>query len=183
VIALLSFLFDIVLAVVAPRAALVAENLILRQQLIVVRRQVKRPRWRRFDRWLLGALAGRFRRLRDAVLLVKPDTVIRWNRTAWRLLWHWRSRRPPGRPPVDADLRALIRRMWRDNPTWGQQIIAAELAKLGRVFSTTSGTRSSSASTTEMIELPRVGNLRLPGSLTGSRRHFDAVASALLSQI
>lgn len=50
VIALLRFLFDIVLAVVAPRAALVAENLILRQQLIVVRRQVKRPRWRRFDR-------------------------------------------------------------------------------------------------------------------------------------
>jgi len=131
VIALLRFLFDIVLAVVAPRAALVAENLILRQQLIVVRRQVKRPRWRHFDRWLLGALAGRFRRLRDAVLLVKPDTVIRWHRTAWRLLWRWRSRRPPGRPPVDADLRALIRRMWRDNPTWGQQIIAAELAKLG----------------------------------------------------
>jgi hypothetical protein len=49
VIALLRFLFDIVLAVVAPRAALVAENLILRQQLIVVRRQVKRPRWRRFE--------------------------------------------------------------------------------------------------------------------------------------
>ena len=105
-IALLRFLFDIVLAVVAPRAALVAENLILRQQLIVIRRQVKRPRWRRFDRWLLGALAGRFRRLRDAVLLVKPDTVIRWHRTAWHLLWRWRSRRPPGRPPVDADLRS-----------------------------------------------------------------------------
>jgi len=131
VIALVRLLFDIVLAFVAPRATLVAENLILRQQLIVVRRQVKRPRWRRFDRWLLGALAGRFRRLRDAVLLVQPETVIRWHRAAWRLLWRWRSRRPPGRPPVDADLRELIRRMWRENPTWGQQIIAAELAKLG----------------------------------------------------
>jgi hypothetical protein len=131
VIALLRFLFDIVLAFVASRATLVAENLILRQQLIVVRRQVKRPRWRRFDRWLLGALAGRFRRLRDAVLLVQPETVIRWHRAAWRLLWRWRSRRPSGRPPIDADLRELMRRMWRENPTWGQQIIAAELAKLG----------------------------------------------------
>ena len=57
-IALLRFWFDIVLAFVAPRAALVAENLILRQQLIVIRRQIKRPRWRGFDRWLGGALIG-----------------------------------------------------------------------------------------------------------------------------
>jgi hypothetical protein len=111
VIALLRFLFDIVLAFVAPRAALVAENLILRQQLIVVRRQVKRPRWRGFDRRLISALAGRFRRLLGAVLLVKPETVIRWHRAAWRLLRRSRSRRPAGRPPIDADLRELIRRM------------------------------------------------------------------------
>jgi hypothetical protein len=129
VIGLLRLLFDLVLAFVAPRAALVAENLILRQQLIVVRRQIKRPSLHRFDRWIIGALAGRFHRLLDAVLLVKPETVIGWHRTAWRL--RWRSRRPPGRPPVDADLRELIRRMWRENPTWGQRIIAAELAKLG----------------------------------------------------
>jgi len=131
VIALLRFWFDLVLAFVAPRAALVVENLILRQQLIVIRRQIKRPRLRRFDRWLIGALASRFHRLMDVVLLVKPETVIGWHRAAWRLLWRWRSHRPPGRPPVDADLRELIRRMWRENPTWGQQIIAAELAKLG----------------------------------------------------
>src|ERR1017187_195015 len=131
VIALLRFLFDLVLAIVAPRAALIDENLILRQQLIVVRRQIKCPRLRRFDRWIIGALAGRFHRLMDAVLLVKPETVIGWHRAAWRLLWRWRSHRPPGRPPVDADLRELIRRMWRENPTWGQRIIAAELANLG----------------------------------------------------
>jgi hypothetical protein len=58
VLALLRFRFDIVLAFVAPRAALVAENMSLRQQLIVVRRRVKRPRWRGFDRWLGGALIG-----------------------------------------------------------------------------------------------------------------------------
>jgi hypothetical protein len=69
--------------------------------------------------------------LLGAVLLVNPETVISWHRAAWRLLWRWRSRRPPGHPPIDDDLRDLIRRMWRENPTWGQQIIAAELAKLG----------------------------------------------------
>ena len=127
----LRLLFDLVLAFVAPREALVAENLLLRQQLIVLRRQIKRPRARRFDRWLIGTLAGRFYCLMDVVLLVKPETVIRWHRAAWRLIWRSRSDRPPGRPPVDADLRELIRRMWRENPTWGQQIIAAELAKLG----------------------------------------------------
>jgi hypothetical protein len=133
VVALLRFWFDVVLAFVSPRATLVAENLILRQQLIVMRRQIKRPRFRGLDRWVIAALAGRFRGLLDAVLLVKPDTVIRWHRTAWRLLWRRRSRsrRPSGRPPIDADLRRLIRRMWRENPTWGQKIIAAQLAKLG----------------------------------------------------
>lgn len=131
VVPFLRLLFDLVLAFVAPRAALVAENLLLRQQLIVLRRQIKRPRARRFDRWLIGTLAGRFYRLMDVVLLVKPETVIRWHRAAWRLIWRSRSDRPPGQPPVDADLRELIRRMWRENPTWGQQIIAAELAKLG----------------------------------------------------
>jgi len=129
-----SYLIDLVLAVAAPRAALVAENLLLRQQLIVARRGVKRPRLRRFERWLFGVLASRSRRLLDAVLLVKPSTVIGWHRAAWRLMWRWRSGRPPGRPPVDADLRALIRRIWRENPTWGQKIIAAELAKLGTAF-------------------------------------------------
>jgi putative transposase len=131
VIAPLRLLFSIILAFVVPRATLVAENLLLRQQLIVVRRQIKRPRLRRFDRWLIGALAGRFHQLLNAVLPVKPETVISWHRAAWRLLGRWRSRRPPGRPPVDADLRDLIRRMWRENTTWGQQIIAAELATLG----------------------------------------------------
>jgi hypothetical protein len=124
VIAILRFLFDIVLAIVAPRATLDAEKLLLRQQLIVVRRQVKRPRWHRFDRCLPAALAGRFYCWLDAVLLVKPETVIRWHRAAWRL--RWRSRRPPGRPSIDPDLRELIRQMWRENPTWGQKIISAE---------------------------------------------------------
>ena len=128
---LLQFLRDLVLAVLAPRAVLVAENLLLRQQVVVLRRQVKRPRLRPFDRWLLATLAGRFRGLFTAVLVVRPETLIRWHRAGWRLLWRWRSRRRRGRPPIDMDLRKLIRRMWRDNAPWGENMICGELAKLG----------------------------------------------------
>jgi hypothetical protein len=120
---------------VAPRAELVAENLLLRQQVIVLRRQVKRPRIRPFDRWVLASCASRFRDLLATILVVKPETVIRWHRAGWRLLWRWRSRRPRGRPSIDVDLRHLIRRMWRDNATWGEDMISGELAKLGNVVS------------------------------------------------
>ena len=128
---LLQFLRHLVLAFVAPRTALVAENLLLRQQVVVLRRQVKRPRLRLFDRWLFATLAGRFSDLLTVVLVVRPETVIRWHRAGWRLLWRWRSRRRRGRPPVDMDLRNLIRRMWRDNAIWGEDMICGELAKFG----------------------------------------------------
>jgi putative transposase len=123
----------IILAFLAPRTALLAENLLMRQQVIVLRRGVTRPRIRTFDRWLISTLVGRFRALAEMIVLVKPETVIGWHRAGWRLFWRWRSRpcRPPGRPPIDADRRALIRRMWRDNPTWGEDRIAGEMAKLG----------------------------------------------------
>lgn len=75
----LRFLLDLALAFAAPRVNLVAENLVLRQQLIVARRGIKRPRLPGFDRWILGALAGRSGRLLDAVVLVKPQTVIGWH--------------------------------------------------------------------------------------------------------
>jgi len=125
-------LLDVLIAFAGMRAKLVAENLLLRQQVIILRRGRARPDIRGFDRWAIGVLAGTFRGLLDAVLVVKPETVIRWHRAGWRLFWRRRSRsRSPGRPPIDADLRALIVRMWRDNLTWGEDRIAGELAKLG----------------------------------------------------
>ena len=90
----------------------------------MLRRRVKRPPCVGSTANLIGAVAGRFRRLFAAILMVKPETVIKWDRAGWRLLWRWRARRSPGRPPIDADLRARIRRMWRDNPTWGENRIA-----------------------------------------------------------
>jgi hypothetical protein len=67
--------------------------------------------------------------LLDAVIVVRPATVLRWDRAAWRLWWRWRSNRRVGRPPIDVELRTLIRRMWRENRLWGENRIAGELAK------------------------------------------------------
>jgi hypothetical protein len=65
-------------------------------------------------------------------VIVRPDTVVRWHRSAWRRYWSWRSRgRSPGRPRIDPDLAELIRRMTRENPRWGHMRVLGELRKLG----------------------------------------------------
>ena len=69
------------------------------------------------------------------LVLVRPESVIRWHRQAWRLFWRWRSRRPLGRPRLSADVRELIATMARDNPRWGSERIRGELLKLGLVVS------------------------------------------------
>jgi len=113
------------------RAALVAENTLLRQQVILLHRAAPHPRLKARDRLIIGAITKLFPSLVAAVPIVRPDTMIRWHRSLWKLIWRLRSRRPVGRPPIDADTRALIRRMWTENPLWGEDVIAAELAKLG----------------------------------------------------
>src|SRR5262249_57982809 len=84
---------------VRSRSELVAENALLRQQLIVLARSVKRPRLSHADRPLLVLLASRVRAWRQALLIVQPETLLRWHRTGFRLFWRWRSRarrRPSG---------------------------------------------------------------------------------------
>jgi putative transposase len=74
---------------------------------------------------------ARFFDWQDALAIVKPETFIKWQRTAFRIFWRWKSRRR-GRPPLPNNLRELIREMDRDNPTWGEERIADELLlKLG----------------------------------------------------
>ena len=113
------------------RHALVVENLLLRQQLAVVLRARPRPRLRRRDR-VFWAVA---RRLCDDwrrhLLLVQPETVLRWHRQGWRLYWWWRSGRPTGRPRMPQEVRALIRRLSDENRLWGTERIRGELRKLG----------------------------------------------------
>src|ERR1039457_1646774 len=112
-------------------AALIAENAVLRQQIIVLRRSVPKPRIHARDRVLLALAARVFSSVLDAIIIVRPKTVVRWHRSFWRLLWRRKSGRPVGRPPADADLRTMIRRFWTENSLWGQDRIAGELRKLG----------------------------------------------------
>lgn len=119
-------------AALRRRGAVVAENLALRHQLGVLRRSAKRPQLRRFDRALWVMLRRLWRGWSEAVILVRPETVIGWHRQGFRLFWRWKSRRGrPGRPGTNAEVRALIKQMAEANSTWGAPRIHGELLKLG----------------------------------------------------
>ena len=126
---------------VVARAAFVShtqlavENLALRQQLAVLKRSVKRPRLHRRDRLFWAWLSRVWSDWRSTIIIVKPETVIRWRRKGFRLYWRWKSRPKGGRPRVDAEIRALIRRMSAQDSTWGAPRIQAELALLGHEVS------------------------------------------------
>lgn len=119
-------------ALLANRAALAMENLALRQQLAVLERSVKRPALRQRDRLFWFWLARLWNGGRAALLVVQPETVIKWHRQGFRLYWRWKSRRrKPGRPKIKREIRDLIRRMSWENPIWGVPRIQAELKLLG----------------------------------------------------
>jgi putative transposase len=109
---------------------LALENLALRQQLAVFKRRTPRPRLDAADRLFWIGLSRWWPRWQEALCLVKPQTVVSWHRAGVRLFWRWRSRRG-GRPRVDAEIRALVQRLARDNATWGAPRIHGELLKLG----------------------------------------------------
>src|SRR5277367_6930246 len=111
------------------RAVVELENLALRHQLQVLRRQ--RPcRLRLFaiDRLLWVLLYRLWPRCLEVMVLVKPATVIQWHRQGFRLFWRWRSR--SGRPSIDREIRDLMRQMSSASPLWGAPRIHGELLKL-----------------------------------------------------
>src|SRR6266704_1001804 len=115
-----------------------AEVLLLRHQLRVVRRQVKRPQLNTADRTIMAALSQRMNRAALAGMLVQPETVLGWHRELVRRRWAaFGPRRGPGRPGLDPELQQLILRMAKDNPSWGCVRIRGELLKLGHVVSAT----------------------------------------------
>ena len=118
-------------ALMAGKAALAAENLALRRHLAVLQRSVRRPKLRKRDRIFWLWLSRLWKGWRSAVILVQPATVIRWHRQNFKLYWRWKSRKKPGRPSVDREIRDLIRRISRENPTWGAPRILSELLLLG----------------------------------------------------
>ena len=118
-------------AILRSRRQLALENVALRHQLEVLQRNARRPRLKPSDRALWAFLSGVFPDWRLHLSIVKPDTVIRWHRTGWRLYWRWKSHPGRGRPKVSLEIRALIRRMSLENPLWGAPRIHGELLKLG----------------------------------------------------
>jgi putative transposase len=124
-------ILPLLMLILALDRHLALENLALRQQLAILSRQTKRPRIRTLDRIFWVIVSKLWRDWRDALAIVKPETVIRWHRKGFRLFWKLRSRGRPGRPPVDPATRRLIQDMARSNPTWGAPRIHGELLRLG----------------------------------------------------
>jgi transposase InsO family protein len=113
-------------------AELVLENLALRQQLTTMKRSIKRPQLRCRDRLFWVFLSRFWSNWREALVIVKADTVVRWHKKSFKLFWKFKSRRKgPGRPPVSPEIRDLVRKMLEANPLWGAPRIHGELLKLG----------------------------------------------------
>jgi putative transposase len=114
------------------------EILVLRHQLRVLQRTAGPPKLRPIDRVLLAAASRAIPRDRWVAFFVTPATLLRWHRELVRRKWTYRRTGRPGRPPIDAELRALILRLARENPRWGCIRVRGELRKLGiRVGATT----------------------------------------------
>ena len=125
VLQLLADFVGLALLGMRPRRSVEAENLVLRRQLALFKERGVKPR--RIDAATRVSMAwlSRLCDWRACLIVVRPETVIRWHRAGWQLLWRYKSR--PGRPPIPRELRQLIRRMAMENPLWGEERIANEL--------------------------------------------------------
>jgi putative transposase len=112
-------------------AELVAENALLRQQLAILQRQVKPPSFKRSDRFWLLVWASRVAHWKQALVIIQPDTVLRWHREGFRLFWKHAST-PKTKPKISRETIALIKQMAQENRLWGAERIQGELLKLGR---------------------------------------------------
>jgi putative transposase len=113
------------------KAALVAENALLRQQLVILARPVKRPALTPADRSRLVLLARLARGWRAALLIVQPETLLRWHRQGFRLVWRAKSAAASKRPQATTETVAAIQRLATENRLWGAERIRGELLKLG----------------------------------------------------
>ncbi len=100
---------------------LIAENLLLRQQLIVLKRSVKRPHVTRGDRAVFVLLASKVRSWKEALLIVKPETVLRWHRQGFQLFWKRKSRAISRDPKIPLETSSLIKEMAINNRLWGAE--------------------------------------------------------------
>jgi transposase InsO family protein len=113
------------------KSQLIAENLLLRQQLLILTRSVKQPRFTPTERALFVLLASKVQTWKDALLIVKPETVLRWHREGFRLFWKRKSHARSHEPKIAVETITLIKEMAATNRLWGAERIRGELLKLG----------------------------------------------------
>jgi transposase InsO family protein len=130
-------LFALVWLLARRRRSKELEILVLRHQLLMLRRQARQPKLTRADRVLLAALSRSLPRVAWTGFPVKPETLLRWHRQLVARRWTY-AHRAAGRPPLESSLSALIRRLGRENPHWGYKRIVGELKGLGITVSATS---------------------------------------------
>jgi putative transposase len=119
-----------VLDLTKSKPNLVAENALLRQQLLVLNRQIKHTQFKPRDRFLLVILARLVSNWKQVLLILKPDTLLGWHRQGFRLLWKIKSKPKSRKARIDAETIALIKQMTIENPLWGAERIRGELLKL-----------------------------------------------------
>ena len=131
-IALVCFVLAVLTSPFKSKSRLEAENAALRHQLAVLRRKLKgRAQLTNSDRWFFVQLYRWFPSILQVFTIIRPETLVRWHRAGFCHYWRWKSQRQGGRPPIDAELRRLIRQMSRENLLWGAPRIHGELLKLG----------------------------------------------------
>jgi putative transposase len=112
------------------KSELLAENALLRHQLVILRRQIKRPVYRKRDRLFLMVLARMVRTWKQALFIVQPETLLRWHRELFRLFWKRTSKAHTRKPRISPETISLIKEMAASNRLWGAERIRGELLKL-----------------------------------------------------
>ena len=133
-VSLIKLAFGTLRSCLQSRHTLAMENLALRHQIAVLKRRKRpRPKLGRLDRMLWVWLSRKWSDWRRDLVIVKPDTVVRWHRASFKAFWRWKSRKLDGvgRPAKGKEVIDLIRKLSKENPLWGAPHIHAELEKLG----------------------------------------------------
>src|ERR1700694_2223373 len=131
-IALICFVLAVLASPFKSNIRLEAENAVLRHQLIVLRRKLKgRARLTNHARWFFVQLSRWFPSTLPVLMIIRPETLVRWHRAGFRRYWRWKSRRRGGRPQIEKEWRALIRQRRTENLLWGAPRLHGELLKLG----------------------------------------------------
>jgi hypothetical protein len=131
-IALICFVLTVLASPFKSNIRLEAENAVLRHQLIVLRRKLKgRARLTNHDRWFFVQLYRWFPSILPVLMIIRPETLVRWHRAGFRRYWSWKSHRRGGRPQIETGLRALIRQMSTENLLWGARESTASCSSSG----------------------------------------------------